>query len=100
MSSPKHPSGPLNDRYKYQIFEDLTSVAFKKMRSMTGLPPVGQRAASSAIAFTTTQPSRKLQMSSIRLTKSLANPFAIYSYAAISISCILFFQTVTHTHTH
>jgi hypothetical protein len=33
-SAPKHPSGPLKDRYKYQIFEALTSVAFKKMRSM------------------------------------------------------------------
>jgi hypothetical protein len=33
-SAPKHSSGPLKDRYKFQIYEDLTSVAFKKMRAM------------------------------------------------------------------
>jgi hypothetical protein len=33
-SAPKHSSGPLKDRYKFQIFEDLKSVAFKKMRAM------------------------------------------------------------------
>jgi hypothetical protein len=32
--APKHTAGPLKDRYKYQLFEDLTGTNFKKMRAM------------------------------------------------------------------
>ncbi len=32
--APKHVAGPLKDRYKFQIFEDLTSINFKKMRAL------------------------------------------------------------------
>jgi hypothetical protein len=33
-SAPKHAAGPHKDRYKFQIFEDLTSTNFKKMRAL------------------------------------------------------------------
>jgi hypothetical protein len=32
--APKHATGPLKDRYRFLIFEDLTSINFKKMRAL------------------------------------------------------------------
>jgi hypothetical protein len=32
--APKHATGPLKDRYRFLIFEDLTSSNFKKMRAL------------------------------------------------------------------
>ncbi len=33
--APKHESGPSKDRYKYLLFEDLTSTTFLKMRALS-----------------------------------------------------------------
>jgi hypothetical protein len=32
--APKHAAGPNKDRFKFQVFEDLTSTNFKKMRAL------------------------------------------------------------------
>jgi FtsZ-binding cell division protein ZapB len=32
--APKHNTGPLKDRYRYLIFEDLTGLSFRKMREV------------------------------------------------------------------
>jgi hypothetical protein len=32
--APRHDSGPQKDRFKYQIFEDLTRINFVKMRAL------------------------------------------------------------------
>jgi hypothetical protein len=32
--APKHTAGPHRDRYRYQVYEDLTSSNFKKMRAL------------------------------------------------------------------
>jgi hypothetical protein len=32
--APKHAAGPHKDRYKFQVFEDLTSTNFKKMKAL------------------------------------------------------------------
>jgi hypothetical protein len=32
--APKHTSGPMKDRFKFQLFEDLTGTNFKKMRAL------------------------------------------------------------------
>jgi hypothetical protein len=38
--APKHADGPQKDRYKFLIFEDLTSLTFSKMRALAADPRV------------------------------------------------------------
>jgi hypothetical protein len=38
--APKHAAGPMKDKYKYQLFEDLTRLTFAKMRALALDPRV------------------------------------------------------------
>jgi hypothetical protein len=38
--APKHTTGPMKDRYKYLLFEDLTRLTFTKMRALAQDPSV------------------------------------------------------------
>lgn len=73
--APKHVAGPLKDRYKFQIFEDLTSINSRRCRRWPptiGSPPAGQQVANSASVSQMTPPSEESRTSLTPLKKLLA----------------------------